>query len=284
MSAAYSVAGDPPKPPESLLAPVIQIAPNPGGIIAGFSRVTLSNPNPAGSSTLWYALAPIGGSYPPVSSWSLYTTTFNVSDASYPNGFQVKAFAKSLDPATYTDSGFAEQRKAADFFGIPIVGDILFVLDASSSMNKDFGDVSRYEAVINETVRSIRNLPPNLKFSVAMFDDGEHWTDGSWQLKQATTANKNTMIELITKVKNDEGTNYAAGLGFAPKFAPNPIQVIFLSDGRPSGSYSSQLNKLVQLKIRVDTVGVDTANDQSATDKLKAIAAATNGTFTELRP
>jgi len=246
-------------------------------------QVTIGNSNPAGASVIHYAIKSPSGSYPPLASWNIYVGSFSATSADYPDGFHVKAYAKSLDTVSWTDSGYAEEAAGVSFIGIPITGNTLIILDASSSMGSNFGGISRFEMVIQETISAIMSLPANLKFNVAMFDGGIHWTDGTFKLHNATPPKKQAMIDQILQINHGSGTNYEAGLNFPPMFSPVPEMIIFLSDGEPSSSYnySSELQALVDLGIPVHTVGVDL--DSSALQNLEEIANATGGSVTEVQ-
>lgn len=237
--------------------------------------VTLSNPNPAGSSEIYYSLIPNGESHPPPSTWGLYSGPIITEAASYPGGFEVATFAKSIDPS-YLDSDFVDAATSSEFFGIPITGNVVFVVDASRSMRNTFGSKTRFETTIDELVSAIQSLSGDVEFNVAMFDNGVHWTDGSNKLHPANKENKQDMISKVQSVKTGGGTNYSAALSLPLNYSPYPEQVIFLSDGQPNNpNFLDELTTLTNLGIRVNTVGLDT--NSTAIAVLKLIADQTGG-------
>ena len=270
-------------PPQILEPPVIQLSDPAFSTSTTAITVTLNNPNPPGSSELYYALKTPGDAYPPESSWTLYSGPLSVTDSSYPNGFHIKTYARSIDTDQWKDSEFAEAKTQATFFGIPLMDEVLFVVDASGSMDTDFGGMTRFQAVIQELISAIDSLGPDKSFNVAMFDGGVHWTDGSWSLLEGTAENSHNMIATLQTIEGGSGTNYEAGLSLPMMYNPKPVQVIFLSDGRPNSSYdySQELNTLVGNGIRVDTVGIDL--DSGALANLEEISNATGGTVVDVK-
>ncbi|MEM7014148.1 MAG: vWA domain-containing protein, partial [Verrucomicrobiota bacterium] len=277
---------------------------------------TLSNTNPAGSSQILYAVIAPGGTFPPVSSWSTYSGAISLEATNFPDGFTIRAYTDSLNESLYTDSEFAEATTTA-FFDVPISDDVLFVIDSSGSMDSEFNDGTRFEAVIGELIRTIPTLPDSIKFGVAMFDSGIEWVSTSdnlftmiepdpdtlyamgvdlcqhecdavegYVLIDATEENKAAMISAVQSVTSGGGTNYEVGLRFAVQFDPMPGQVIFLSDGRPNsgdypgGSWPDEVEDLAELGIRVDTIGMQLGDDELG--NLEWIAGTTGGTLTIL--
>lgn len=262
--------------PEQLLTPQIALSSPVFSDSISQITITITNPNPAGSSQLRYAIRTPAGAYPAWDSHSVYGGPFTADVSNFPEGFYVQAYSDSLNESEYLDSDPAEAISTTEFFDVPIIGDVLFVVDASSSMNSDFGGVSRYEAAISELTSAIDRIPSNLKFNVAMFDADMHWVDGTWQLHEATEPNQQNMITQVQAVPNDSGTDYQVGLAYPIAFTPRPTQVIFLSDGRSDNDYSAELQDLVDNGIRVDTIGIGDLDDF---DSLQEIATATGGTF-----
>lgn len=248
-------------------------------------EVTLLNPNSEGSSQLFYSVKTPSGEFTDVELYTSYSGPITLASSSYPEGFDIQAYAKSSDPTRWIDSPFANAATTADFFDVPITDErLLFVVDASGSMNNEFLDsgYSRYETVKQHLIETIGNLPSNVSFGVAMFDGGVHWVGGGGELQPATSANKQAMISALELLNNDRGTNYDAGLGIPTQFSPLPDQVIFLSDGRPNHptSWHNELETLVSLGIKVDTVGLEL--DDWATQNLRFIADETGGSLTTI--
>ena len=237
--------------------------------------VTINNPNASSSSTIVYSIVPAGDAHGPASTWGVYGGPLPTQSASYPDGFEVVAYAKSID-AAFLDSGTAAATTTTDFFGSPTVGNVLFVVDASSSMGDSFGSMTRFDATIIELVSAIRGLPGNIKFNVALFDQGIHWTDGTFKLHPANLLFKDRLISQVEKLSYDRGTNYSAALSLPTMYNPIPDQVILLSDGEPNNnSFLNELAKLVELGVRVDTIGLNSSGNGRAV--LQLIADETGG-------
>ncbi|MCB1089132.1 MAG: VWA domain-containing protein, partial [Verrucomicrobiae bacterium] len=203
--------------PELLASPNIQLsAPDFEDGIDEIA-ITISNPNAPGTSDLHYAIVQTGTPFPAQSSWALYTGAFSAAAGAYPDGFVVHSYAKSKDPLMYLDSNVAERAAGAYFvFDDPSSKEVLYVIDVSGSMNQIVAGstLSRLRVVLDALSDAISRLPSTAKFSVATFGNSLEWTDGSGILKDATSANKQTMIDqlaLIT-VATGGGTNYEAAL------------------------------------------------------------------------
>lgn len=266
-----------------LEAPAISLSADAFSDTVSTIAVEITDRNASGLSTLRFDLKPKGGSYRSVQLWNTYNGRFSVTADDYPEGFEVIAYAKATDPDRYEHSGDTEAATSASFFGQPLTGSVLFVIDASSSMNAGFGGRSRFDAAVRETVNAIWAMDPEQRFNVAMFDAGVHWTDGSGELKLASQANKISMTYMIQGVENDSGTNYRAALGLVTSFDPMPESVVFLTDGRPNSTpYAAQLAELVRLGIKVDVFGIEL--DSNALSRVQAIADATGGGVTRVTP
>ncbi|MEM1294358.1 MAG: vWA domain-containing protein [Verrucomicrobiota bacterium] len=270
---------------DELLAPEIELSATTFDQNTETIEVTLLNPNVSGSSQLFYTVKAPSESFPDVELYTMYSGPITLAADSFPEGFDIQAYAKSLDTTRWTDSPFANAATTADFFDVPITEErILFVVDASGSMNNEFLETgySRYETVKQHLVETIGNLPSNVNFGVAMFDGGVHWKSGNGELLPATSSNKETTIHAVQVLNNGRGTNYDAGLSIPTQYSPLPDQVIFLSDGRPNHqtSWYNDLDTLVSLGIKVDTVGLEL--DGWAASNLQRIAEETGGSFTTI--
>lgn len=207
--------------------------------------------------------------------WGAYSGAFPASAGDYPDGFEVVAYAKSIT-AAFLDSSQASAATTSSFYGAPALGNVLFIVDASASMGKSFGSMTRFEATIIELVSAIKGLPGNSRFNVAMFDEGIHWTDGTFELHPATQFFKQRLISQVKRLDYDSGTNYSAALSLPPMFKPLPDQVILLSDGEPSdNSFLKELAKLVSLGVRIDTIGLNSSGNGRSV--LQLIADETGG-------
>lgn len=76
--------------------------------------VSLADPNEPGTSAILFQLLPVPGGSGPTTEFQLYSGSFTVSSATYPNGFGVRAFASAVKVG-YEDSRvetrFATERK-----------------------------------------------------------------------------------------------------------------------------------------------------------------------------
>lgn len=265
----------PPARPVALLAPRITLSDQAFDSSTPEITIYINNPNPTGSSELFYSLVPSGEDHLPPSVWGAYSGAILTQAATYPDGFVIASYAKSIVPE-FLDSSLVDAATTSLFFDTPTTGNVLFIVDASGSMNADFGPKSRFDATIDELISAIRGLPSNIRFNVGMFDRNTHWTDGSFQLHLATQANKQQLISKIESVETGNGTNYSAGLALPLQFTPIPDQVIFLSDGEPNrDDYLNQLQALVQAGVRVDTIGLE--SNRKAKAVLQRIADETGG-------
>ncbi len=271
------------EPPDYLVAPDIQMSATRFTNTVTSIQISIANPNPAGSSTIRYAIVDTGGSLPDLSAWSTYSSPINVTSGQYPDGFQIQAFADAIDYRIYYDSPPSGNVADAEFFGIPTSGNVLFLIDSSGSMNQGWsGGDSRMTAVMDALYATIQRLGPTQSFNVITFSGGVSFTDNTWQLIEATQANKQTMIErLKNEVSTGGGTNYQAAFEAANLFSPIPTRVIFLTDGEPtSENYSTEILTLADKKVRIDSVGI--ALTTGGQQRLAEIATATGGSWVNL--
>ncbi len=123
-------------------------------------------------------------------------------------------------------------------------------------MTKFFGSKTRFEATIIKLVSAIQEQPNNIKFNVAFFDEGIHWTDGTFKLRPANQLKKQNLVTQVAKLNNSSGTDYTAAVSLPPMLNPLPDQGILLSDGEPRDNrFLNQLKTLFLLGIQVDTIG-----------------------------
>lgn len=75
--------------------------------------VRMTNPNPSGSSEIHYQIVPVNVYFS--TSFTAYSGKFKVEKSDYPDGFAIKAYAKSI-AAPYTNSDFS-LKSTGSFFG-----------------------------------------------------------------------------------------------------------------------------------------------------------------------
>lgn len=248
------------RPPTQLNTPSVNLSDTQFNSTVNLITITLNDPNTAGSA-LYYSLKQPADSYPDPSAFLPYSGPFQVSSSTFPDGFHIQAYARSTDPTLYLDSSSTEAMTTADFFGVPLSGDILLVLDASGSMNASWSRTTRFRRVIEEAGTAINSLSPGQKFGVAVFNQGLFWTYGSGDLQEATSENIQEAISGLNALNSRGGTSYEAGLAYAQSLATPPSQIIFLSDGRPNyNNYNDEVDALVAQGTVVNTLGLGSAS------------------------
>ncbi|MFT4546701.1 MAG: prepilin-type N-terminal cleavage/methylation domain-containing protein [Verrucomicrobiales bacterium] len=172
-----------------------------------------------------------------------------------------------------------------EFFDLPLEPEVLIVIDASGSMNAHFtGNLNRFERVIQEVIDTVDSLAAYQKFNVVTFNGGIHWSDGDTVLKPATAANKQSVRDALVDLHARGSTNYEIGLRHAISITDRPLtvtappkQIVFLSDGRPNKqNYLDEVDALVALGIRVDTIGIGNFQSQAP---LQQLATMTGGSY-----
>jgi len=248
---------------------------------------TILDQNPVGRSTIRFNLKTPHGTFEPVQFWSRYSERLKLSVNDFPDGFDIIAYAQAIHPEIYEHSTDSTASTTATFFGIPLTGNVLFVLDGSTSMLSDFGAApeskTRFSRVAEEAALAISNLRYNQLFNIAYFSDRVVWTDGTSALHEPTENRKTATIDQLQRVTPFGGTNYQLALALPFQYSPAPDRVVFLSDGLPNQTwdYSSELAALVSAGIEVDTVALDVGPEGVAT--LQSISTATNGSLAVVR-
>lgn len=269
----------------TLQAPVIALSSTKFDASTRTIKVTLTDPNSSGTASLRYSVVATGQSHPVLTAYPIYSGPVTVSATDYPSGFTIQAYSKAIDPNRWSDSALASDAAGANFFGIPVTGKrILFVLDASSSMNAVMGNSkqTRFQLAVSELGKAITGLSSSLEFGVAFFNSGESWVYNNYQFQKATLSNKTAAISATNSVTTGRGTNYEVALAFPFRFSTMPDQVIFLTDGLPNhpNSWYDELAALVKAKVKVDCVGI--ACTAGAKVNLKLISSSTGGTVSYL--
>lgn len=103
-------------------------------------EVTLENPNPEGSSRIFYQLMPVPGELGATTELLPYNGPFTVSQSLYPEGFGIKALAKTEGPS-FLDSDFVK-RYASNVPGV--FGGHLDLDTANFLSNIDNGSTSAH--------------------------------------------------------------------------------------------------------------------------------------------
>lgn len=266
---------------EALVAPSIQLS------AAEFSDhldtigIRLVDANPGGTSELFFALSEPAGSPGARSGWTRYSGNLVALASAFPAGFTVHAYARAADPVVYLDSPSTQADAGANFtFEDPGDGDVLYVIDASGSMNAKVGTSSRFRLVQDALIEAIGRLRPGTRFSVVTFAGNLVWSSGTWDLVSATDQSKSEMIKQVNQFKTSSGTNYEVALSVPLKFKTKPQKVYFLTDGEPTGGthFLDDVAALADAGIQVNTIGVDLK--EAGERRLENIATLTGGVAT----
>lgn len=266
---------------EALLAPSIQLSATEFTDTLDTIGIRLSDPNPAGTSDLYFAFAEPGAAPGARSQWQLYKGDLVALSSVFPSGFTIHAYARARDAAAYADSPSSQADAGANFtFEDPGDGNVLYVIDASGSMNANVGGSTRFRLVQDALIDAIGRLRPGTRFNVVTFAGNIVWSNGSWDLTLATDESKKEMIKQVNQFKTSSGTNYEAALSIPVKFKTKPEKVYFLTDGEPTGgnNYLDDVAGLAGAGIIVNTIGVDLK--EASERRLEAIASLTGGVAT----
>ena len=234
--------------------------------------VTLSNSNPQGSSLILYALRDEATGT--TSSYQEYRNPLAVSQEIYPKGFTVLAYANPT-AGNYLSSDEASSL-GLTFFGIPVNGNTIFVLDHSGSMAWEDG-IGQVKTEMN---RVLDLLKPEDKFGIVQFS-----TDAGVVVRWSAASAKNVK-NAKTKVNGltaNGWTNYEQALKLALEAAQNNEvkQVVFLSDGAPTigdtnpDHILSLVRQIVAKGAQVDTLafGLITPDGRQLLDQMAAVGA-----------
>lgn len=216
--------------------------------------ITLTNPNPTGSSSIVYqVLDDVGNS---ASGWIDYSSPFTVTGGQYPKGFSI--FAKVVpEDSYYRESGTAKKSIAVHFFGLEVTGKTIFILDSSGSMVTN----NRIDRLKSAAITVLEVFGTSDDFAIIDYDSTpkviSDWGPG-------TSARKDAAKNAINNMVAGGGTMYGAALQAAITLnAVGADQIIFLSDGYPSDSNHapifSAIDVLVQGGIKqFDTISLGT--------------------------
>ena len=139
--------------------------------------------------------------------------------------------------------------------GIAAPRDLVFVLDASGSM-----DENRMKMVEDAVIGVLQQLVPNDRFRIVLFSDfAVSWPNTPAGMADATPENVTAGTQYIRQMYESGGnTNYeqAFTAGFNATFRPNAVRrMLFLTDGQPTVG-NRTYDGLLNLIRTNDTVGV----------------------------
>lgn len=175
------------------------------------------------------------------------------------------------------------------FFGLRPVSDrVIFLVDASGSMEWTFGTAGRerYAEAVSQLIRFVEQSGPETRFGIVLFnDDGVRWRSG---LNAATAANVARAEKWLRKKRPGGGTNLYAGLQKALRLdrggridldRVDADTVIVLCDGETAEGSSwvrpwlSANNEAAQLVFHCVQIG------SGGDGTLEALAEGTGGDF-----
>lgn len=224
--------------------------------------ITIDNPNPIGSSTIEYQILDDLGTV--VADNIPYNGPFPLNATDFPEGFEIVATSVPSDPF-YRESDPSNAPIDAEFFGIPVSGMTIFVLDTSNSMRSE-NRINRLKAAADGILST---FDENDQFAVVNYDQNAA-TTVSWG--NATAEKVTSARAAVNAMTLDLGTNYHAALQQALNLnATGANQVVFLSDGRPfridrtprqdTTGILELVDQFVALGIRFDTVALGESRD-----------------------
>ena len=149
---------------------------------------------------------------------------------------------------------------------------IVYIVDASGSMQEHLYRQSRFGRVQTELEKSIRSLDASQKFAVIFFNDQAR-PAGSRSLRFATDRYKRQVVNQIMDSGPKGGTNPKGAIRRALKMKPDTIY--FLTDGRFLPVNAAALMK----KSRTLTVHTFTLGDSVGEAIMRRIAEIHSGTY-----
>ncbi|QDS92163.1 hypothetical protein FF011L_09000 [Roseimaritima multifibrata] len=160
---------------------------------------------------------------------------------------------------------------------------ILFVIDRSSSMRKNAGELTRLELAKIELSKVIEEMPSDNEFGLAFFEEGVlEWQE---HLVPATQGNKDAAMELVRRLGYGRRTNSYGALRESLVFDDQLEIVFFLSDGRPTCGQIIRPRWIVDdiiernrlRHIKFNTIGISVSGESEYF--LRSLAERSNGEF-----
>ncbi len=174
------------------------------------------------------------------------------------------------------DGGEGSGQGNGDFFGLNLNGtSVVFVVDASSSMNHPFSEPykTRFGRVKVELVRTIGRMTESEKFFMIFFHDIAVPMPAH-RLVSATPANQKTYLTWMAPGQAIGSTEPEAALHMALKLRPEVIY--FLTDGRFHFSVVKSVTKANRDRITINTICFGDAEGEKM---LKQLAASNGGVY-----
>lgn len=196
--------------------------------------------------------------------------------------------------------GTAQQSQA----GAAAPETIVFILDASASMNERVGGRTKLDAAKQVILETVRNMPPNIQVGLRVYGHrigrsgvavsgpfGTFMTGGAecrqTQLmvapspnNRATIASQLVNIDAVGKTPITYSLRESINNDF--RGAPGRKTIVLVSDGRETCSYNPCDLALDAVRhgvdVKINTIGFAT-RDRIADDQLKCVALSTKGKF-----
>ncbi len=254
--------------PIVLRRPLIQLSDDTFSAAVPEITVAMTNPNPAGSSRILYRVRNLATNG--WTDWTNYSVPLSFGSGAFSEGFVIEGFAEPLTSAFLPSELAVDDADA--FFGVPVTGRTIFVLDVSGSMQWN----ARLDQVKSEMETSLERLGSGDGFAIVSFATDArvvfNWSEATDSVVAAAAA-------AVTGMEADGWTNYSAALDQAlaiVQAGAGADQVIFLSDGQPTAGETSEtailerVDALVAAGVRVDTIGFEVPT-QEAQDLLDAM-------------
>lgn len=195
----------------------------------------------------------------------------------------------ALDPvAAAAAADMPWDQAVPKFYGVPIFADrVVFVVDASKSMQSSVDGVTRLDDAQRELEQAIRGLPEGKHFNLIAYNVMAKLC--SPHLVPANDQTRSDALRFIYSLSADHKTACYEALESALSLDPNLELVVFLSDGEPTAGRIVDPKRIVQAialqnaaaRVRIDTLGIDAAGTSETF--LEELAAANFGSYRSLR-
>ncbi len=229
--------------------------------------ISISNPNPPGSSQLVYQILDhLGNS---TTGWLDYSASFSVSGNNFPRGFTIVSKALPLNNY-YRNSNEVNKILQVQFYGIELTGKTIFILDSSGSMLTN----ARISRLKTATVAVLSSFNTHDQFAIIDYDSTPKILS-TWG--SSDSSRKTAAINSVKSMIASGGTMYNSALLAAISLnAVGAKQVIFLSDGLPNDAPNPILQS-VQNLLSIGIERFDTISLGVDSQILKDMASAGNG-------
>lgn len=269
--------------------PVVTMLDAPSILITG-SMGEIQNPNSTSFSKIQYAW----GSQ----AWADYGAPLNLAAVTDATTLRARVVPKSGFEITYATSVEVEEYVGPDdFYGVPVSGGTLFVMDLSGSMVD--GTPPRAETLKQQFTNALRGMDDGELVGVMVYSTWPVWitptgsqvvtnySDSTLAMVTLDDWSRNQLIKRVEDITPNGFTNFYRALAAIERVTPTPSNAIFLTDGAPTAGNSDVddndnywlrgLERAQLVGVPINTVIVD-PDKQSRLDRINRIAAMTGGT------